>query len=74
MDSPATDRFPWNNIAGWWISARTLVDPAEFLRGQTERMKAAAAELKFEMAAKIKAKASSRCLSWERGVPSLGPL
>ncbi|HZK81306.1 MAG TPA: hypothetical protein VFC46_09575 [Humisphaera sp.] len=36
-------------------SARTLVDPAEFLRGHTHRMKAAAAELQFETAAKIKA-------------------
>jgi excinuclease UvrABC nuclease subunit len=36
-------------------SARTLVDPAEFLRGHAQRMKAAAAELRFETAAKIKA-------------------
>lgn len=37
------------------MEPRTLVDPAEFLREQTTRMKAAAAELKFEIAAKIKA-------------------
>ena len=36
-------------------SARTLIDPAEFLREQTARMQAAAAELRFEVAAKIKA-------------------
>lgn len=43
----------YRRLVEW--SARTLVDPAEFLRGQTLRMKAAAAELKFEIAAKIKA-------------------
>ena len=37
------------------LSARTVVDPAEFLREQTHRMHQAAAELRFEMASKIKA-------------------
>ncbi|HET6250356.1 MAG TPA: hypothetical protein VFE47_21900 [Tepidisphaeraceae bacterium] len=43
----------YRRVVEW--SARTLVDPAEFLRQQTQRMKSAAAELRFEMAAKIKA-------------------
>ncbi|MGH7213848.1 MAG: hypothetical protein ACREIT_03700 [Tepidisphaeraceae bacterium] len=37
------------------LSAATLVDPADFLRGQTRRMQQAAVELRFETAAKIKA-------------------
>ncbi|HWE03244.1 MAG TPA: hypothetical protein VG326_12620 [Tepidisphaeraceae bacterium] len=43
----------YRRLVEW--SARILVDPAEFLRGHTERMKAAASELRFETAAKIKA-------------------
>ena len=43
----------YRRVVDW--SARTLVDPAEFLREQTNRMKAAAGELRFETAAKIKA-------------------
>ena len=43
----------YRRVVEW--SARVLVDPAEFLRGHTQRMQAAAAELKFETAAKIKA-------------------
>jgi excinuclease UvrABC nuclease subunit len=43
----------YRRLVEW--SARTLVDPAEFLREHAQRMNAAAAELKFEMAAKIKA-------------------
>jgi hypothetical protein len=37
------------------LSVQTLIDPAQTLRQQTARMKAAAAELQFESAAKIKA-------------------
>ena len=36
------------------LSARTLIDPAEFIREHTTRMKAAAAEMRYEMAGKIK--------------------
>jgi len=36
------------------LSVQTLIDPAEAVRQQTSRMKAAAAELRFESAAKIK--------------------
>jgi len=36
-------------------SLQTLVDPAEMIRQHTRRMQSAAADLKFEMAAKIKA-------------------
>jgi len=35
-------------------SAATLADPSEMIRQQNDRMKSAAAELRFEMAAKIK--------------------
>ena len=42
----------YRRLVEW--SARTLVDPAEFLREQTARMQAAAAELRFEIAARIK--------------------
>jgi hypothetical protein len=43
----------YRRLVEW--SARTLIDPAEFLREQTRRMQAAAGELRFEIAAKIKA-------------------
>lgn len=36
-------------------SLRALIDPAEMVREQTRRMQSAAAELRFELAAKIKA-------------------
>lgn len=36
-------------------SARTIVEPASFLRDQEERMRSAATELRFESAAKIRA-------------------
>lgn len=36
-------------------SARTIVDPADFVRDQEERMRSAAGELRFESAAKIRA-------------------
>jgi excinuclease UvrABC nuclease subunit len=36
-------------------SLQTLIDPAEMIRQQTRRMQSAAADLKFELAAKIKA-------------------
>ena len=42
----------YRRLVEW--SARTLIDPAEFLREQSKRMQAAAAELRFEIAAKIK--------------------
>jgi excinuclease UvrABC nuclease subunit len=42
----------YRQLVEW--SARTLVAPEELLRETTERMKAAAAELRFETAAKIK--------------------
>jgi hypothetical protein len=37
------------------FSAQVLADPADYIRVQTRRMKAAAAELRFEVAEKIKA-------------------
>jgi len=37
------------------LSEKTLVDPSETIRQQTARMQSAAAELRFELAAKIKA-------------------
>ncbi|MDB5171887.1 MAG: excinuclease subunit-like protein [Phycisphaerales bacterium] len=43
----------YRRLVEW--SSRTLVDPAEFLREQTKRMEAAAGELRFETAAKVKA-------------------
>jgi hypothetical protein len=43
----------YRHVVEW--SSRVLVDPAEFIRQQTQRMKSAAAELHFEIAAKIKA-------------------
>jgi excinuclease UvrABC nuclease subunit len=43
----------YRQLVGW--SVETLVDPAPFLRDQTNRMQQAAAELRFETAAKIKA-------------------
>lgn len=36
------------------LSVRTLIDPAEYVREQSQRMQSAATELKFEIAAKIK--------------------
>jgi excinuclease UvrABC nuclease subunit len=42
----------YRQLVRW--SARTLEEPAEFLRDQEARMRAAAAELRFETAAKIK--------------------
>lgn len=43
----------YRRLVEW--SARVAVDPAEFVREQTSRMRSAAAELRFEIAAKIKA-------------------
>jgi excinuclease UvrABC nuclease subunit len=43
----------YRRLVEW--SARTLVDPSEFLRDQTRRMQQAAADLRFETAGKIKA-------------------
>ncbi|HWE97328.1 MAG TPA: hypothetical protein VG269_25445 [Tepidisphaeraceae bacterium] len=43
----------YRRVVEW--SSRTVVDPAEHLREQTKRMQAAATELRFETAAKIKA-------------------
>jgi hypothetical protein len=37
------------------LSMRAIIDPAEIIREQTNRMQQAAAELRFELAAKIKA-------------------
>jgi hypothetical protein len=42
----------YRRMIDWSLS--TLVDPGEMIRQQTRRMQAAAADLKFEMAAKIK--------------------
>ncbi len=42
----------YRQLVQW--SARTLDEPAEFIREQEKRMQAAAAELRFETAAKIK--------------------
>jgi len=43
----------YRRLVDW--SARSIVDPAELIRDQQKRMKSAAAELRFETAAKIKA-------------------
>ena len=43
----------YRNVIDW--SARTLVDPPDFIRMHTQRMQSAAAELHFETAGKIKA-------------------
>jgi excinuclease UvrABC nuclease subunit len=43
----------YRRLVDW--SARSIVDPSEMIREQQQRMKAAAAELRFETAAKIKA-------------------
>src|SRR5207237_9927310 len=37
------------------LSEKTLIDPSETIREQTSRMQAAAGELRFELAARIKA-------------------
>lgn len=49
--SISMEQYRW--LIEW--SARTLVDPSEFLRDQTRRMQQAAADLRFEIAGKIKA-------------------
>ena len=53
---PATARSRWSNTAGWSNGvAETLVDPEPFVRDQSRRMQFAAAEVRFEIAGKIKA-------------------
>jgi excinuclease UvrABC nuclease subunit len=47
----------YRRLVDW--SARSIVDPAELIRDQKKRMSAAAAELRFETAGKIKAFADS---------------
>jgi excinuclease UvrABC nuclease subunit len=54
----------YRRMIEWSLS--TLVDPAEMIRQQTRRMQAAATDLKFELAAKIKAFVDSLS-QWGKG-------